>query len=299
MEKSVPIMNRTVLMTDTDNYSVVELNPYSAKENQPDLHKAQKEHESIKTALRASGVTVVERPSPPDCQDGVYVANWAFCTGDSVGDIAVASRLPNVRQGEQDYARQVLKDLGKTVLVPKWQRYSGQGDTLVCGDRLFLGSQYRTDKEMKLMLENTFKFKREQPYDIVPVQTVPRIKKGRPMLNKLSMWPESYFYDIDLAIGVVQPDLIAWCPDAFTPESQETIRNVQGLRKIEVDMREAMDEAACNFISTGETVIMSKGSPKLRLDLAKHGLSTVALDIPELKKGGGSVRCVALTLDNE
>ena len=43
---------------------------------------------------------------------------------------------------------------------------------------------------------------------------------------------------------------------------------------------------------------MAKGAPKLRNQISKHGLSSVALGIPELQKGGGSVRCVTLTLDN-
>lgn len=296
MEKALPIINKTVLMTDTDNYSVVELNSYSSVDVQPDSNVAKKEHESIKTALRNAGVKIVEQPSPVDCQDGVYTANWAFCGVDSNGEeVAVMSRLPNVRRDEEPDARRILKEMGKRIIVPKWQRFSGQGDALACGDRLFLGQQYRTDKEMKGLMERTFK----KRYDVIDVHTIPRLDNDQqPMRNKLSGWPDSYFYDIDLAIGVVQPDLIAWCPEAFLPESQEKIRNIEGLRKIEVDINEALGVFACNFISTGDTVIMAKGAPKLRNQISKHGLSSVALGIPELQKGGGSVRCVTLTLDN-
>jgi len=297
METRAPIINRTVLMTDTDNFSVVELNSYSDEDIQPDREKAKLEHESIKKALRDAGVTVVERPSPKNCQDGIYVANWAFCGVDKWGqEVAVMGRLPNVRQGEERPARKILSEMGKRLIIPKWQHYSGQGDTLVAGDTMFFGSGYRSDKEMKYVLERTF----GDRYNVVDVQTIPRLDEhGKPARNKLSNWRDSYFYDIDLALGVVRPDMIAWCPEAFQPESAEKIRALEGIKKIEVDLDEALGAFACNFISTGETVIMGTGAPKLRLALAKYGISSVALKIPEIQKGGGSVRCSTLTLDNK
>ena len=46
---------------------------------------------------------------------------------------------------------------------------------------------------------------------------------------------------------------------------------------------------APNLISTGETVIMDSGAPKLKADFIKHGLRVIELNLPELKKGGGSM----------
>jgi N-dimethylarginine dimethylaminohydrolase len=55
---------------------------------------------------------------------------------------------------------------------------------------------------------------------------------------------------------------------------------------------------ALNLVSTGETVIMNSGAPNFQAALEVRGLRTKALELPELKKGGGSIRCSTLTLDN-
>lgn len=296
MNAFAPTMNRRVLMTNADHFSVKELNMYSHEEIQPNRELARAEHEMVKVALEEAGIEVVQFPSPVNCQDGIYTANWAYCGPDNT---AVMSRLPNVRQGEEAYARNVLRSLGKKVLVPKWQRYSGQGDTLVCGDKLFLGSGYRSDHEMQKVLTDTYKFRRSpRPYDIVPIQTIPALDDdGLLLRNKVSNWPDSKFYDIDLAMGVVDDQTIAWCPEAFTPESQDRIFDLD-VNQILVSRQEAEEAFACNFISTGRHVVMGTGASELQEAIQRQGLTTTALKIHELIKGGGFIRCIALTLDN-
>jgi len=43
---------------------------------------------------------------------------------------------------------------------------------------------------------------------------------------------------------------------------------------------------------------MTDGAPRLAAQLREHGLHVGELDTTELRKGGGGVRCTALTLDN-
>jgi N-dimethylarginine dimethylaminohydrolase len=117
------------------------------------------------------------------------------------------------------------------------------------------------------------------------------------MINSVTGWPDSFFYDIDLAIAILRDDLIAWCPGAFLPESQDKIRGLQ-VEKIEVSLEEAKKGFCCNLISTGETVIMSNHAPNLQRAIEEHGLKTVTPSITELCKGGGFIRCTSLTLDN-
>ena len=42
---------------------------------------------------------------------------------------------------------------------------------------------------------------------------------------------------------------------------------------------------------------MTSGAPRLAADLRARGFTVVELDTTELHKGGGGVRCTALTLD--
>jgi N-dimethylarginine dimethylaminohydrolase len=163
---------------------------------------------------------------------------------------------------------------------------------LPCGNYLLAGSQYRTDPRMHTFVAD------ELGYDVITLETIPeRDADGNPVINKLSGWPDSFFYDIDLAISVLRDDLIAWCPEAFTADSQAKIQALP-LDKIEVSLAEATTGFACNLVSTGETAIMSAHAPELRANIEAHGLRTITPDVTELGKGGGYIRCTTLTLDN-
>lgn len=280
-------INQTVLMSGADYFSVEELNPYSDKSNQPDVAYALAEHASVKLALETAGVKVIQVPAPKDCQDGVYAANWALVRGKK----AVIASLPNARKAEEPFARNALEDLGIEVIDPPF-RFSGQGDALACGNLLLAGSNYRTDARMHDFLAETL------GYEVISLQTIPALDaNGRPIINHVTGWPDSYFYDIDLAISVLREDLIAWCPEAFTSASQEKIQAL-ALDKIEVSLAEAKIGFACNLVSTGETVIMSANAPKLKADIEASGLATTLINASELAKGGGFIRCTSLTLAN-
>lgn len=280
-------INQTVLMSGADYFDVVDLNAYSHHIEAVDRDRAVSEHAAIRAAVEEAGVTIIKVDPPKDCQDGIFTANWGLCRGDTV----ILSSLPNARQAEEPYAEQVLRDLGKKIVKAPY-RFSGQGDALPVGNYLLAGTGYRTDPQMHQFVAETL------GYEVVSLQTIPeRDASGNPVINPVSGWPDSFFYDIDLAISVLRPDLIAWCPEAFTPESQEQIKALP-LTKIEVLLEEAEKGFACNLLSTGETVIMSAHAPKLQAAIEAQGLKTITPEVSELGKGGGYIRCTTLTLDN-
>lgn len=283
------------------------LNSYMDDSVAVDLSKAIQEHAEIRECFEKAGIEIVKIDAPSTSQDGVYTANWALIRGNK----AVMSNLPNKRKSEEDYARKQLDDLGfETIKLPEQYRFSGQGDALAFGNLLFMGTSYRTSPEVHTMVAQ------ELGYEIISVQTIPELGvNGKPVINKVSGWPDSFFYDIDLAIAIIKapigqscshnndaacgcPGIIAWCPDAFTPESQEKIRSLSEIDMIEVDIDEAMGASACNLVSTGDTIIMSGRAPKLRKELESRGFKIFAPKITELMKGGGFIRCCSLTLDN-
>lgn len=285
-------------MSDALNFSAQQaINPYYF-DSHTDTTLAQKEHDSIKAALESAGVTVVKVSSPVDSQDGVYTANWALVRGDK----AIPARLPNVRKAEEAHARTVLRELGKELIeVPEGLRFSGQGDALACGDFLFCGKGYRSDEAAQEFAAN------ELGYTRIQLQTIPQLDEtGNPVINPISGWEDSFFYDIDLALSIIrhpsdtEPGLIAYCPDAFTPESQLTLAeliNSGAIEAITVSLKEAEEAFACNLVSTGETVTMGDGAPRLRGELEARGITVQTPHIQELSKGGGYIRCTTLTLD--
>ncbi len=272
-------------MSGADFISVEELNPYSKINIQPDRDAAMNEHANVITALETAGIEVVKVNAPKDCQDGIYTANWALCWRGKV----VLSSLPNKRRAEQPYAKQVLSALGYETIESPYH-FSGQGDALPCGDYLFVGSHYRTSPKMHDFLANVY------DCNVIGLETIPELDaNGKPVINAVTGWPDSYFYDLDLALAVITPDLIAWCPDAFTEESRHKIASLP-LQKITVSFKEAEEGFACNLVSTGETVIMSDKAPELKKAIEEHGLTTITPHITELSKGGGYIRCCSLTL---
>lgn len=289
------MINRTVLMSDALHFSTEQaINPYYGAPS-VDVELAVAEHKSIMDALSSAGVTVERVPSPTESQDGVYTANWALVRGDK----AVLACLPDVRKAEEDHAEQMLTQLGKTVVrVPDGLKFSGQGDALACGNYLFCGQGYRSDEAAQKFAADTLGYERIQ------LQTIPKLdEQGNPVINAVSGWADSFFYDIDLALAIIkgpesgEKGLIAYCPDAFTPDSREHLARFDGVEKIEVSLEEAQQAFACNLVSTGETVIMSANAPRLKAALEAKGLKVLTPNIFELAKGGGYIRCTTLTLD--
>lgn len=276
-------------MSGAEYFSAVGNNSYSHIDIQPDRERAMADFQNVQAAVKKAGVKVIKVDPPPDCPDGVYTANWALCRGNK----AVLSSLPKTRQEETPYAEKVLRDLGKEIIrVPEGLRFSGQGDAIPCGDYLFAGSGYRTDEAVHEFLAETLGFK------VVTLRAIPdRDAGGKPVTNQVTGWPDSFFYDIDLAIAALSPNLIAWCPEAFTPDSQDKIRALPH-EKIEVSLAEAKQGFACNLLSTGETVIMSGKAPELRRAIEARGLRVLTPEVNELGKGGGYIRCSTLTLEN-
>lgn len=291
------MINATVLMSDALNFSSEQaINPYYF-DSHTDTSVAQAEHDSIRGAFEAAGIRVITVPSPNDSQDGVYTANWALVRGDK----AILARLPNVRKAEEAYAKKVLTELGKEVIeVPEGLRFSGQGDALACGDYLFCGSGYRADEAAQKFAADTLGYTRIQ------LQTIPQLdENGQPVVNSISGWEDSFFYDIDLALSILraptetEPALIAYCPEAFTSESRAILEQLpkDTFETIKVSLHEAKDTFASNLVSTGSAVIMSDHAPEFRAALESRGFTVSTPPIHELIKGGGYIRCTSLTLD--
>jgi len=281
-------------MSDAYHFSVDQpINPYYHQKT-IDYNQAQIEHVRLEEIIINSGINVVTVPSPIDCQDGVYTANWALVRGKK----AVLSSLPSARINEEKHAEKMLSSFGIEIIrLPKELKFSGQGDALACGNLLFCGKGYRSDEKAQELAAKALGYERIQ------LQTLPQLNKdNQPVINTATGWPDSFFYDIDLALAIIKPatddqkGLIAYCPEAFTPESRQKIEKLSQVDKITVSYEEATKGFATNLLSTGSVVIMSAKAPKLKADLEKLGLEVITPEINELSKGGGYIRCMTLTL---
>jgi N-dimethylarginine dimethylaminohydrolase len=261
-------LNGHLLVSDAHHFRVeYEINPYMSTGDQPDPSAAVAEHDAVVAAHRAAGRRVEHLPSAPECPDMVFTANAALVRGGT----AVLGNLPGPRQRETDHYRDWFRRRGIEVVEAPYL-FSGQGDALLCGDVLLTGHGHRTDQRMHGFLAECL------GHEVVGVRTV-----------------GDAFYDIDLAVAPIDGRTVAWCPDAFDGPSRDRVRDL-GLDLLEVSLVEA-EQFALNLVSDGTTVTMNDAVPGFAERLRARGLHVVELAVPELSKGGGGVRCTALTLD--
>ncbi|MBD0420492.1 amidinotransferase [Streptomyces sp. TRM S81-3] len=261
-------MNSELLVSDASHFRVdYEINPYMDTAVQPDAQAALAEHRAIVAAHLAAGRTVEYLPSAPECPDMVFTANAAVVRGGR----AVLGCPPPQRKAEIPYVQEWLAGRGFEVVEAPYP-FSGQGDALACGDLLLTGYGQRTDERMLPVLA------RELGCEVVPLRTL-----------------DSRWYDLDLAVGVIDAGTVAYCPQALDAPSVRTLRGL-GIELIEVCLEEAR-RFALNLVSDGTTVTMAREAPRLAAALRDRGLKVVVLGTAELAKGGGGIRCTALSLD--
>jgi N-dimethylarginine dimethylaminohydrolase len=261
-------MNTDLLLCDPVYYRVdYEINPYMHEAVQPDSTASAVEHAAIVSAHAGAGRRVRWVGAAPECPDMVFTANAAVVRGGR----AVLGQPPPQRKAEISYVADRLVELGFDVAAAPYP-FSGQGDALACADMLLCGHGRRTDGRMLPFLAEYL------DCDVLPLRTV-----------------DDRWYDLDLAVAVVDDRTLAYHPAAFDPPSRRRL-GALGLDLVEVGPAEAA-AFALNLVSDGSTVTMTSGAPRLAAELRDRGLRVVELDTTELRKGGGGVRCAALSLD--
>ena len=279
------MINQKLLVSGADYFAdTYEINPYYTQ-NKINVNKAMAEHKLILDCFKEANIELIKVKPPKNCQDGVYTANWALIKDGT----AVMSRLPEARKAEENYARKILEQQGiKTVLVPGKHLFSGQGDSLRCGKYLLGGCGYRSDPEAQQFAADTLGL------ELIQLHAKPQLNPdGSEHINPVTNHADSFWYDIDLAVSVIDDHTIAYCPDALDDQSNQKLQSLN-LDTILVDYEECTKGFANNLVSTGKHVIMSNKAPKLQSALEKRGLICLTPDVTELKKGGGYIRCVSL-----
>jgi len=93
---------------------------------------------------------------------------------------------------------------------------------------------------------------------------------------------------------VLDPDTIMYYPPAFSADSRGLLA---GLYPDAITASE--DEAAAfglNAVSDGKHVILPQAAPGLMAKLRERSFEPIAVDMSELLKAGGSVKCCTLEL---
>jgi N-dimethylarginine dimethylaminohydrolase len=198
----------------------------------------------------------------------VFVANSGLVVGDRV--LAARFRHPE-RRAEEPLHRRWFRDRGFTDVRTTRHVSEGEGDFAPCGDVLLAGFGFRTDRPAHG--EAAAFFDRR----VVSLELV-----------------DPRFYHLDTSLAVLGPGEIMYLPAAFSATSRGT------LRRLFPDAIEATERDAAvmglNAVSDGSHVVLPVEAVGLATRLRQRDFQPVPVEVSELRKAGGGVKCCTLEL---
>jgi len=147
----------------------------------------------------------------------------------------------------------------------------GESDCLLAGGRLLCGTGFRTSRRAHGEAEEVL---------------------GRPVTSLTLVDPR--FFHLDIALSVLSEDEITYYPRAFSPESQELLGRLYPAAILATDAD--AEVFGLNAVSDGRHVVLSQEATHLIGQLRDHGFIPLGVDVSELAKAGGGVKCCTLEL---
>jgi N-dimethylarginine dimethylaminohydrolase len=241
------------------------INPWMDTSTPVDTDLAVRQWEDLLATYCALGHTVDLVEPVAGLPDMVYAANGGLVVD---GKAVVARFAYPQRAGE---AAAWAEWMAANGFEPRYTHHTneGQGDLLVVGPMILAGYGFRTDKRAH--------------------DEVARIV-GLPAVSLELVDPR--FYHLDTALAVLDEKTIAYYPPAFSDESKARLRELFP-DAIEVASSDAY-VLGLNAVSDGRHVVLPATATGFARQLVEAGFEPVPVDLSELLKGGGSVKCCTL-----
>lgn len=257
---------RRYAMTPPTYYAVeYAINPWMDVGTRVDVDVALAQWETLRqTYLRLGHRVDVVEPIP-GLPDMVYAANGGFVAG----DVAIVARFRyEQRAGEARAYADWMSSMGYTPLSTRYVN-EGQGDLLMVGEMVLAGHGFRTDRRAHREISATLR---------MPVISLELV--------------DPRFYHLDTALAVLDDQTIAFYPPAFSPAAQEQLQALYP-DAIVVGSADAY-VLGLNVVSDGLHVVLPSAATGFIAQLREAGFTPIGVDLSELLKGGGSVKCCTL-----
>ncbi len=248
------------------------INPWMDITVAVDAQRAMSQWETLRRTYVALGHEVHTITPVPGLPDMVFAANGGLVVGGHAlgASFTFPERQPEGAAYLQWFSAAVtdgqLKDVTEPVAMNE-----GEGDFLVVGDVILAGHGFRTDPRAHDEVQEVF---------------------GRPVISLNLVDPR--YYHLDTALAVLDDFNVAYYPDAFSEGSREVLR-----RLFPDAVLASADDAAVlglNAVSDGRNVVLSAQATGLMSQLRDRGYNPIGVDLSELLKAGGSVKCCTLEL---
>lgn len=260
---------RHFVMTAPRHFTVeYAINPWMDTSIPVDVDLALRQWETLRDLYTQLGHTVDLVDPVAGLPDMVYAANGGLVVN---GRAVVANFTFPQRAAEADAYAAWMAGSGHQ---PERTRHhnEGQGDLLVAGAMVLAGYGFRTDR---------------RAHNEVAAIT------GLPVVSLELVDPR--FYHLDTALTVLSdgPDVtVAYYPPAFSEAAQLRLRELFPAA-IEVASADAF-VLGLNAVSDGRHVILPIGATGFADQLRQAGFEPIGVDLSELLKGGGSIKCCTL-----
>jgi N-dimethylarginine dimethylaminohydrolase len=260
---------RSFLMCRPEFFTVsYSINPWMHPDEPTDTALAVRQWESLRQAYLGLGHEVHLLEPVPEMVDMVFTANGCFTHAGRgyVAKFAHAERTP-----EAEHFRRWLRDHGFEVHDPSSVN-EGEGDFAFVGGMILAGTGYRSAPASHEELERVF---------------------GVEVISLTLVDPR--FYHLDVALTVLDSAStsgdarIAYLPEAFDERSRAVLAD-RFPGSILVSEAEA-EQLALNSVSDGRNVLVAAGAVGYIAQLERHGYVPVPLDLSELLKSGGGIKC--------
>lgn len=258
---------RRLVMCRPDFFEVsYSINPWMDPAEPVDRGRAIDQWEGLRETYLDFGHTVDTVPAVPGLPDMVFAAN----AGIIFGDKAIAARFTHPeRHGETAaYASWFRSTCGGPVIEAA-DTNEGEGDFLRVGNLMLAGTGFRTSVDAHHEVRQFF---------------------GLPVISLELIDPR--FYHLDTALAVLDSATVAYYPPAFSATSNAL------LRQLFPDAILATDADAIvfglNAFCDGLNVFLTAAATDLHAALRDRGYNPVGIELSELLKAGGSVKCCTL-----
>jgi N-dimethylarginine dimethylaminohydrolase len=241
------------------------INPWMDTSTPVDTAVAVRQWERLQDVYRSLGHTVELVEPVAGLPDMVYAANGGLIVD---GKAVVARFAYPQRAAEAIAYAQWMTDHGFEPLHTRHVN-EGQGDLLVIGSTVLAGYGFRTE--------------------LVAHDEVAKLL-GMPVVSLELVDPR--FYHLDTALAVLDDDTIAYYPPAFSADARALLQQLFP-DAIEVTTADAY-VLGLNAVSDGLHVVLPAAATGFAKQLSEAGFEPIGVDLSELLKGGGSVKCCTL-----
>ncbi|WP_433792756.1 dimethylargininase [Actinoplanes sp. CA-252034] len=265
--------NRTYLMCPPQHFTVeYAINPWMDTTVAVDSGLALKQWDHLRTTLLGLGHVVHVLDPEPGLPDMVYSANGAF----SVDGTVYGARFKYPQRSAEALAHQAFYMAADSWrFVAPEQVNEGEGDFAYLpgayGGIVLAGYGFRTDPAAHAEAQEAL---------------------GRPVISLRLVDPA--FYHLDTALAALDDRHVTYYPGAFSQASQRVL--AQLFPDAVLADREDAEAFGLNLVSDGRNVILNTEAVAMGHKVRDAGYLPVHVDLSELKRGGGSVKCAVAEL---